>query len=95
MYLNQKTKYACKPKAKWPNQKKKKKLQWKDRERRAILEGEREREREREREMAEGERLWGHRRSCGCRQSMPYGGHQLADLSIDEGQRGARLRTEE
>ena len=55
----------------------------------------REREREREREMAEGERLWGHRRSCGCRQSMPYGGHQLADLSIDEGQRGARLRTEE
>ena len=49
MYLNQKTKYACKPKAKWPNQKKKKKkLQRKDRERSAILEGEREKERERE-----------------------------------------------
>ena len=73
MYLNQKTKYACKPKAKWPNQKKKKKkLQRKDRERSAILEG--EREKEREREMAEGERLWGRRRSCG-RRSTPYGGH--------------------
>ena len=44
MYLNQKTKYACKPKAKWPNKKKKKKLQRRDRERRAILEGGRERE---------------------------------------------------
>ena len=95
MYPNQKKKNLCKPKAKGPNQKKKE--QRKDRERSAILEGEREgeRERERERETAEGERLWSCWRSCGRCRSTPYGGHQLANLSIDEGQRGAQLRTEE
>ena len=59
MYLNQKTKYACKPKAKWPNKKKKKNYNGKiEREARYLKGGERERNGRGREALGSPENLW-------------------------------------